>query len=158
MYLLQSCPEFWQPLSWQQNPQNSQLQENRRNESLYAVAVVCKNRRTVGGGSAPSVESIFSVIIIETFKPENESHHSQHSGVKHKEFRLILRQDPLSVFANDVRIETTEGPMDYDISRVYTGSLEVICNCIHEEAGPYTRLGFYWPDGAKIYWIDMQIV
>uniref|UniRef100_A0A1B0B6Q3 Uncharacterized protein n=1 Tax=Glossina palpalis gambiensis TaxID=67801 RepID=A0A1B0B6Q3_9MUSC len=96
MYLLQSCPQFWQPLSWQQNPQNSQLQE------------VCL------------------------------------------EFRLILRQDPLSVFANDVRIETTEGPMDYDIS--------LICNCIHEEAGPYTRLGFYWPNAAKIYWIDMQIV
>ncbi|XP_058981264.1 uncharacterized protein LOC101900641 [Musca domestica] len=41
-----------------------------------------------------------------------------------REFRLVLRQDPLSVFASDVHIESTDGPMDYDISRVYTGSLE----------------------------------
>lgn len=36
----------------------------------------------------------------------------------------MLRQDPLSVFTSDVQIETNEGPMDYDISRIYTGSLE----------------------------------
>ncbi|XP_075149699.1 kuzbanian-like isoform X1 [Haematobia irritans] len=41
-----------------------------------------------------------------------------------REFRLVLRQNPLSVFASDVHIESTDGPMDYDISRIYTGSLE----------------------------------
>lgn len=41
-----------------------------------------------------------------------------------REFRLVLRQDPLSVFSSDVVIENSDGPMDYDISRIYTGSLE----------------------------------
>ncbi|XP_065354213.1 uncharacterized protein Kul [Calliphora vicina] len=41
-----------------------------------------------------------------------------------REFRLVLRQDPLSVFTSDVQIETSDGPMDYDITRIYTGSLE----------------------------------
>ncbi|XP_017483422.1 PREDICTED: disintegrin and metalloproteinase domain-containing protein 10-like, partial [Rhagoletis zephyria] len=41
-----------------------------------------------------------------------------------REFRMVLHQNPLSVFANDVEIESTHGPVDYDISRIYTGSLE----------------------------------
>lgn len=41
-----------------------------------------------------------------------------------REFRLVLRQNPLSVFATDVHIENTDGPMDYDITRIYTGTLE----------------------------------
>lgn len=36
----------------------------------------------------------------------------------------MLRQQPNSVFANDVEIENTLGPIDYDVSRIYTGSLE----------------------------------
>lgn len=37
---------------------------------------------------------------------------------------MILHQNPTSVFAPDVEIENTEGPMDYDITRIYTGTLE----------------------------------
>lgn len=36
----------------------------------------------------------------------------------------MLRQQPHSVFAHDVEIENTLGPIDYDVSRIYTGSLE----------------------------------
>ncbi|CAD6993548.1 unnamed protein product [Ceratitis capitata] len=43
-----------------------------------------------------------------------------------REFRMILHQNPLSVFAGDVEIESTHGPVEYDISRIYTGSLEVL--------------------------------
>lgn len=42
----------------------------------------------------------------------------------HRDFLLVLRQQPNSVFANDVEIENTLGPIDYDVSRIYTGSLE----------------------------------
>ncbi|XP_050067990.1 uncharacterized protein LOC126556645 [Anopheles maculipalpis] len=41
-----------------------------------------------------------------------------------REFRLVLQEDPRSVFARDVQIENTEGPMDYDLSRIYTGTVE----------------------------------
>lgn len=41
----------------------------------------------------------------------------------HRDFLLVLRQQPNSVFANDVEIENTLGPIDYDVSRIYTGSL-----------------------------------
>ncbi|XP_053945367.1 uncharacterized protein LOC128854922 isoform X1 [Anastrepha ludens] len=41
-----------------------------------------------------------------------------------REFRMVLHQNPLSVFSSDVEIESTHGPVDYDISRIYTGSLE----------------------------------
>lgn len=41
-----------------------------------------------------------------------------------RDFRLVLRQQPHSVFAHDVEIENTLGPIDYDVSRIYTGSLE----------------------------------
>uniref|UniRef100_A0A182LXL5 Peptidase M12B propeptide domain-containing protein n=1 Tax=Anopheles culicifacies TaxID=139723 RepID=A0A182LXL5_9DIPT len=42
-----------------------------------------------------------------------------------REFRLVLREDPRSVFSRDVQIENTEGPVDYDLSRIYTGTVEV---------------------------------
>lgn len=41
-----------------------------------------------------------------------------------REFRIELREDPSSVFASDLVIEGTDGPIDYDFSRVYTGKLE----------------------------------
>uniref|UniRef100_A0A182J024 Uncharacterized protein n=1 Tax=Anopheles atroparvus TaxID=41427 RepID=A0A182J024_ANOAO len=41
-----------------------------------------------------------------------------------REFRLVLREDPSSVFARNVQIESTDGPMDYDLSRIYTGIVE----------------------------------
>uniref|UniRef100_A0A2M4B8E9 ADAM10 endopeptidase n=2 Tax=Anopheles marajoara TaxID=58244 RepID=A0A2M4B8E9_9DIPT len=41
-----------------------------------------------------------------------------------REFRLVLREDPRSVFARDVEIENTDGPMDFDVSRIYTGTVE----------------------------------
>ncbi|XP_062125187.1 uncharacterized protein LOC133838198 isoform X1 [Drosophila sulfurigaster albostrigata] len=41
-----------------------------------------------------------------------------------RDFLLVLRQQPNSVFANDVEIENTLGPIDYDVSRIYTGTLE----------------------------------
>ncbi|XP_064536171.1 uncharacterized protein Kul isoform X1 [Drosophila montana] len=41
-----------------------------------------------------------------------------------RDFLLVLRQQPNSVFAHDVEIENTLGPIDYDVSRIYTGSLE----------------------------------
>ncbi|EDV90783.1 uncharacterized protein LOC6569582 isoform X1 [Drosophila grimshawi] len=41
-----------------------------------------------------------------------------------RDFLLVLRQQPNSVFASDVEIENTLGPIDYDVSRIYTGSLE----------------------------------
>ncbi|KAL9693462.1 hypothetical protein quinque_012747 [Culex quinquefasciatus] len=40
------------------------------------------------------------------------------------DFRLVLREDPTSVYAQNVQIENTEGPVDYDLSRVYTGVVE----------------------------------
>lgn len=36
----------------------------------------------------------------------------------------MLREDPRSVFSRDVQIENTEGPLDYDLSRIYTGTVE----------------------------------
>lgn len=42
----------------------------------------------------------------------------------HREFRVELREDPSSVFASDILIENSDGPIDYDLSRVYTGKLE----------------------------------
>ncbi|KAL1403043.1 hypothetical protein pipiens_000928, partial [Culex pipiens pipiens] len=41
-----------------------------------------------------------------------------------RDFRLVLREDPTSVYAQNVQIENTEGPVDYDLSRVYTGVVE----------------------------------
>lgn len=41
-----------------------------------------------------------------------------------REFFVELREDPSSVFAADIVIENTNGPIDYDLSRVYTGKLE----------------------------------
>ena len=41
-----------------------------------------------------------------------------------REFRVELREDPSSVFAADIVIENSNGPIDYDLSRVYTGKLE----------------------------------
>ncbi|XP_050082239.1 uncharacterized protein LOC126569301 [Anopheles aquasalis] len=41
-----------------------------------------------------------------------------------REFRLVLREDPRSVFARDVEIENSDGPMDFDVSRIYTGTVE----------------------------------
>lgn len=37
---------------------------------------------------------------------------------------MELREDPSSVFASDIVIESTNGPLDFDLSRVYTGKLE----------------------------------
>lgn len=37
---------------------------------------------------------------------------------------MELREDPSSVFAADLVIEGTNGPIDFDLSRVYTGTLE----------------------------------
>ncbi|XP_055587566.1 disintegrin and metalloproteinase domain-containing protein 10 isoform X2 [Uranotaenia lowii] len=41
-----------------------------------------------------------------------------------REFRLLLREDPSSIYARDVQIETNDGPKDFDLSRVYTGSID----------------------------------
>ncbi|GAB0087443.1 uncharacterized protein DMENIID0001_017450 [Sergentomyia squamirostris] len=41
-----------------------------------------------------------------------------------REFRLILHEDPQSVFSPNVDIENTLGPLDYDVSRIYSGTLE----------------------------------
>ena len=38
-----------------------------------------------------------------------------------------MREDPTSVFSSDILIEGTDGPLDYDISRVYSGKLESEC-------------------------------
>lgn len=37
---------------------------------------------------------------------------------------MELREDPSSVFASDIVIENSNGPIDFDLSRVYTGKLE----------------------------------
>lgn len=37
---------------------------------------------------------------------------------------MVLREDPSSIFSPDVQIENTLGPLSYDVSRVYTGTLE----------------------------------
>lgn len=37
---------------------------------------------------------------------------------------MVLREDPSSIFSPDVEIENTLGPLSYDVSRVYTGTLE----------------------------------
>ncbi len=36
----------------------------------------------------------------------------------------MLKEDPASVFSPEVEIENTLGPVVYDVSRVYTGTLE----------------------------------
>lgn len=41
-----------------------------------------------------------------------------------REFRVVLREDPNSIFSPNVQIENTIGPVDYDVSRVYSGTLE----------------------------------
>lgn len=41
-----------------------------------------------------------------------------------REFKIELREDPSSVFASDIVIENSNGPIDYDLSRIYTGKLE----------------------------------
>lgn len=41
-----------------------------------------------------------------------------------RDFRLVLREDPSSIYVRDVEIENTEGPVDFDLSRVYTGIVE----------------------------------
>ncbi|XP_053698666.1 uncharacterized protein LOC128745614 [Sabethes cyaneus] len=41
-----------------------------------------------------------------------------------RDFRLVLREDPSSIYVRDVQIENTEGPVDFDLSRVYTGIVE----------------------------------
>ncbi|XP_062540378.1 uncharacterized protein LOC134208419 [Armigeres subalbatus] len=53
-----------------------------------------------------------------------------------REFRLVLREDPSSVFARDVQIDDTEGPVDFDLSRVYTGIVEVPT---HNTGSKFTR-------------------
>lgn len=41
-----------------------------------------------------------------------------------RQFNVVLREDPSSIFSSDVQIENTLGPLAYDVSRVYTGTLE----------------------------------
>ncbi|XP_059610319.1 uncharacterized protein LOC132257444 [Phlebotomus argentipes] len=41
-----------------------------------------------------------------------------------REFRLLLHEDPQSVFSPNVEIENTLGPLDFDVSRIYSGTLE----------------------------------
>lgn len=75
-----------------------------------------------------------------------------------REFRVILRRDPTSVFSSNVEIETTSGPIYYDTSRVYTGTLEgkaisFVCyyfeNCIIVCA-QFTL--------ARIYWVASETI
>lgn len=64
----------------------------------------------------------------------NYNHHSPHYGstnvveftikVHDREFHIKMKEDPTSVFASDFLIEDSNGPIDYDISRVYTGHLK----------------------------------
>lgn len=42
----------------------------------------------------------------------------------YREFRLVLKEDPSSIFAPNAQVENTEGSLDFDMSRVYTGALE----------------------------------
>lgn len=47
------------------------------------------------------------------------------SGVgQFREFRVVLQEDPSSIFAPNVHIESTVGPIHYDVSRIYSGMLE----------------------------------
>ena len=41
-----------------------------------------------------------------------------------REFHIELREDPSSVFAPNILIENSDGPLDFDISRVYSGKLK----------------------------------
>lgn len=36
----------------------------------------------------------------------------------------MLQEDPSSIFAPNVHIENTVGPIHYDVSRIYSGMLE----------------------------------
>lgn len=56
--------------------------------------------------------------------------------VIHREFRVELKEDPSSVFSSDIAIENSDGPIDFDISRVYTGQLEGKFNTIFISARP----------------------
>ncbi|XP_017846933.1 disintegrin and metalloproteinase domain-containing protein 10 isoform X2 [Drosophila busckii] len=67
-------------------------------------------------------------------KRQVEEEHTSGQGLAHtirlnfsahdRDFLLVLRQQPNSVFAHDVQFENTLGPIDYDVSRIYTGNLE----------------------------------
>lgn len=41
-----------------------------------------------------------------------------------REFKLVLRPDPSSVFADGVQFDTTNGQLDYNTAHVYSGKLE----------------------------------
>lgn len=41
-----------------------------------------------------------------------------------RQFNIVLKEDPASVFSPDIEIENTLGPLYYDLSRVYSGTLE----------------------------------
>ncbi|XP_068631051.1 uncharacterized protein [Battus philenor] len=41
-----------------------------------------------------------------------------------REFRLVLRPDPSSVFAEDVQFHSSAGPVNYNTAQVYSGKLE----------------------------------
>lgn len=41
-----------------------------------------------------------------------------------REFKVVLHEDPHSIFAPDIEVENTLGPFSYDLSRIYTGKLE----------------------------------
>lgn len=41
-----------------------------------------------------------------------------------RQFNVVLREDPASVFSPDIEIENTLGPVHFDQTRVYTGYLE----------------------------------
>ncbi|GBP39483.1 hypothetical protein EVAR_23834_1 [Eumeta japonica] len=42
----------------------------------------------------------------------------------YREFNLVLRPDPRSVFAEGAQFHSTRGRMRYDTAHVYTGTLE----------------------------------
>lgn len=61
---------------------------------------------------------------IKSFFPSLFLRSSFFSFIIFRQFNVVLREDPSSIFSPDVQIENTLGPLNYDVSRVYSGTLE----------------------------------
>lgn len=79
-----------------------------------------------GGGGVQKVRIYVTLRIIKA-RPQSTFGIFSNYVLKikiHREFRLHLREDPSSIFAPDIEIENTLGPVNYDISRIYSGVIE----------------------------------
>lgn len=68
----------------------------------------------------------------------------------------MLREDPRSIFSQDVEIENTAGPVAYDVSRVVTGTLEGMCSVSANANAQYPKSPLPEKLGVKFLFIDLD--